>query len=297
MPVIGFVGLPGSGKTLELVKRGLEARKAGRDVYANFRLGSRMDGYLVPTCAWGDHRGIYHAGHEATGYRFAARTAILDLAAKLWGWRSGRAFVPDAGAQVLREWDDLINLRVYRDDFDVPHREGCAVVSCNGCSRGITVLLDELNLWAPSRLWQELGIGVLNRWAYVRKDGLEIIWTAQHEARIDKVAREVTDFIWNCRSLGGVFRFMGRTIRLQVFHRTKWIPALMTEKNRTAAAEGAQKSGALMGEFEFSFYHQWIADAYDTYEHVAESSHLKERGAKRSGEPPKAAAALPRRVG
>src|SRR5439155_11109109 len=137
-------------------------------------------GYLMPVCpTWPgvmcDYR--YHH-HRSTAYEFLTRTPIRDAHAREFGWRSGRGFIPNRAVSVLKSWDDLIALKVKRDEFGKPHRDGCTIIRCNGCSNGITVLIDELNLWAPSRLWQELGIGVLNRWAYVRKDGLEIIWTA-----------------------------------------------------------------------------------------------------------------------
>jgi len=295
MPVIGYVGLPGSGKTLALVNKGLEARALGRVVYANFQLGSRVDGYLAPTCDYGIHHdsehaarigswcALYHQHCEANGYRFVARSDDADAAARAHDWRKGRAFVPDSGAYVLRSWEDLINLRIFRDPFDVAHQPDCSVVGCVGCSRGITVLLDELNLWAPSRLWQKLGIGVLNRWAYTRKDGLEILWSAQHEARVDKVAREVTDFIWTCKSMGGRWEFKfpfmktSRIVHFQRFQRTRWIPQLLTDKNRVAVAEGGHADGILGGMFntEGMWFRQRLADGYNTYEHVSDSGHLK----------------------
>jgi zonular occludens toxin Zot len=300
VPVTGFVGLPGSGKTLRLVQLGLEARSAGRDVYANFRLGSRVDGYIVPTCL-GDRAvaclGSIHdfAWHHPDGYEFRARTPELDRSAERYGLRRGKGFVPDPNAYLLTSWEQVVAIRVARDVFGTAHRlslqldgvketkDGpeeiwtarpvCAVWNCEGCSKGVTVLLDELNLWAPSRFWERLGIGVLNRWAYVRKDGLAILWSAQHEARIDKVAREVTEFMWSCRSLGGAFRLFGRwPIHLQVFHRRKWIPALMTDKNRVSEGEGAKAHGAFGLDLEIAFW--WslarAAESYDTYEHVAD---------------------------
>jgi zonular occludens toxin Zot len=276
------VGLPGSGKTLRLVQLGLESLAQDREVYANFRLGRRIDGWLAPTCGF-TGCGTFHSTpmHEPTGYRAVAGDAILNYYGKRYGWRHGKVFIQDDNVTVLRTWDDLIELRVLRDEFAVAHRQGCPIVQCNGCSKGITVLIDELNLWAPSRLWQELGIGVLNRWAYVRKDGLNVIWTAQHEARIDKVAREVTDFIWSCKSMGGVLSLGSRwKWHLQLFHRRKWIPALMTDKNRVSEGEGGKSSGMLGMDFEMSFWGgmKKAADAYDTYEHVSDAG-IGERAA------------------
>jgi hypothetical protein len=282
--VTGLVGLPGSGKTLRLVQLVLEAAAAGRDVYANFLIGHREPGWLVPTC---DAESCHLPGLERVhttsqtlaghpfGWTFRPGDEDLDYIGKWLGWRRGKGFVPDPEMHLLETWDDLIAIRVERDPFAKPHKLGCSMFSCPGCSTGITVAIDELNLWAPSRLWQELGIGVLNRWAYVRKDGLDIVWSAQHEARIDKVAREVTDHIWACRSFGGSFSlWSGRfPLHLQFFHRQKWIPALLTERNRTGADEGANRSGMLGLDFQTAVWGLYgglhkVADRYDTYEHV-----------------------------
>jgi hypothetical protein len=300
VPVTGYVGLPGSGKTLRLVQLAAEARAAGRDVYANFRLGSRRFGYLVPTCPWRPAEpeiaclGIAHESHEPDGYRFEEPTIRWDAKAQLYGLRAGRAFVPDPGVTTLTSWEQVVAIRVARDEFGVAHRlrlvfggmredkDGpeeiwtaeptCNVWRCSGCSNGITIALDELNLWAPSRFWAKLGIGVLTRFAYVRKDGLELLWSAQHEARIDKVAREVTDFIWSCKSYGGIFTVFRRwSLHLQLFHRRKWIPALMTDRNRVTEGEGAKANGIFGLDFQMAFW--WgamaaAAEKYDTYEHV-----------------------------
>jgi zonular occludens toxin Zot len=310
MPVTGLVGLPGSGKTLRAVQMALQAREAGRDVYANFRLGRREVGYLIPTCSWAKACvGYAHDFHKPTGYEFRTDPRALVIGER-YGLRSGRGFVSDPGATLLTSWEQVLAIRVARDEFDIPHRlrlelvddsgtdqewkavPTCNVWACNGCSNGITVVIDELNLWAPSRFWEKLGIGVLNRWAYVRKDGMHIVWTAQHEARIDKVAREVTDFIWSCRAFGGVFTFRKWSWHIQLFHRRKWIPALMTDKNRVSEGEGAKSNGLLGMDFEMSFWGGMKAasECYDTYEHVSESAHMSESGDARVARKPRLSA-------
>ena len=58
------------------------------------------------------------------------------------------------------------------------------------------VILDEINLWMPSRAWAKLPGPLLWKWAQVRKSGLDIIWTAQHQARVDKLVRELTWMVY-----------------------------------------------------------------------------------------------------
>lgn len=299
MSVVGYVGLMGSGKTRQVVRRGLEARELGREVFANFKLGSRERGYLVPRCDhWGcgnfDELGLHdRVNSRHSSFAFEAATPILDELARRHGWRGGRGFVADPAVKLLSSWEQLEALRVHRDELGAVHRtklvedgvddkgtqlyraeRDCDVWDCKGCSKGITVLIDELNLWAPSRLWEKLGLGVLQRWAYARKDGLDIIWSAQHEARIDKVAREVTEHIWSCNGIGGSLRIGQGGLRVQLFRRQKFIPALMTDKNRTMAEEGGKSAG--LTDFELGLVVRIGSklstreeDAYDTFEHVA----------------------------
>lgn len=303
MPVTGYVGLPGTGKTLVLVQRALEARAKGMDVFANFRLGSRADGYMVPLCDY-QACGEWHSStmHDADRYTFLTRTPLLAYYARWLGWRRGQGFVADSGVTLLESWEQVLAIRAAHDELGASHRlhvvkrmavtdddkprivweaeRACRVWNCGGCSKGIVIALDELNLWAPSRLWQELGFGVLNRWAYVRKDGLHVMWTSQHEARIDKVAREVTDHIWVCRQLT-LATWPGK---LQIFHRRRWIPAMLNDKNRTEAGEGAAASGGILsGGFEWALWGSMkaAAQSYDTYEHVQAAEPAAEAKPKR----------------
>lgn len=304
MSVVGYVGLMGSGKTRLVVGEGLAAQKAGREVFANFKLGGRRDGYLVPMCGASIHYAV--KDHDAERYEFRERHPLLDSYARDLRLRRGRGFVVAPDVKVLSSWSQLEALRVHRDELGRSHRtrlvevgtdsrgealyeaeRDCAVWDCEGCSKGITVLIDELNLWAPSRLWEQLGLGVLQRWAYARKDGLDIVWSAQHEARVDKVAREVTEHIWSCNAMGGSTKIRGRGFRFQIFRRQKFVPALMTDKNRTMATEGART-----GLTDFSL--KWVVrvgsnlatreeDAYDTFEHVQGSGHLSSSRYPRAG--------------
>lgn len=313
MGVTGYVGLMGSGKTRRVVKAGLVARAEGRELFANFRFGDRRRGWMVPLCGDAIHFVGQGEPHDAERYEFRASTPILDYYGKELQWRYGLGFVPWKDANILTSWSQLEALRVHRDEMGAAHKvrvveigvdskgqpvydsvRACRVYDCRGCSKGITVLIDELNLWAPSRLWAELGLGVLQRWAYARKDGLDIVWSAQHEARVDKVAREVTDFVWSCSAFGGSWG--GLRTRFQIFHRVRWIPALLTDKARTNPQEGSQ-GGGIVDQVRNSET-DWVIkfgrrlgtkeeECYDTYEHVAPSRHL---GAKAS-EPQAAAVA------
>lgn len=142
--VEGYIGLPGSGKTFALSRRGLAAMEAGRRVFSNYGLEGSMD---------------------------------------IKGW-------------------DCLNLGNTKDPGP-----SCTCGECFVSIADAVVLVDEINLWAPSRMWTALPLGLLHRWAQVRKYQTQILWTAQHEARVDKVIREVTGWIWQCRPVWFGFGF------------------------------------------------------------------------------------------
>lgn len=63
------------------------------------------------------------------------------------------------------------------------------------------VLIDEAGLWMPSRDWQKLPREMLYKFTQMRKCGIDVYWTAPHEARVDAVLREITQVIVRCRRL------------------------------------------------------------------------------------------------
>jgi hypothetical protein len=70
----------------------------------------------------------------------------------------------------------------------------------------VCILLDELNVLMPSRLWASLPVSMLFRWSHGRKLGWRVRWSAQSERRVDAVVREVTNYIVRCRrGLCGIF--------------------------------------------------------------------------------------------
>jgi len=123
--VEGFIGLPGSGKTYLLAKKGLEDLAKGKEVYANFYLKGAK--------------------------RFSQLSQIIAI----------------VKAKLLAK--EKINM---------------------------TILIDEINLSFPSRMWNKVPGWVLYFFSQTRKFGLDIYYTSQALARVDKVIREITNFIW-----------------------------------------------------------------------------------------------------
>lgn len=59
-----------------------------------------------------------------------------------------------------------------------------------------TVIVDEINLVCPARFWDSFNPRLAYFWSQSRKLGLNLIWTAQHQDRVDKIVREITNYVY-----------------------------------------------------------------------------------------------------
>lgn len=64
--------------------------------------------------------------------------------------------------------------------------------------RDCTVVIDEANIWCNAREWAAIPSDVIGRWQMSRKEGLDLIFTSQHESRVDVVIRQLADWILVC---------------------------------------------------------------------------------------------------
>lgn len=58
------------------------------------------------------------------------------------------------------------------------------------------ILIDEINLSFPSRMWDKLPPQFLYFWSQTRKMELDIYFTSQHPDRVDKVPKEICNWSW-----------------------------------------------------------------------------------------------------
>jgi hypothetical protein len=63
------------------------------------------------------------------------------------------------------------------------------------------VIIDEAQMWFGSRAWQKNTQDELSYFQQSRKEGLDLIWIAQHEARVDTGLREITAYYKRCSML------------------------------------------------------------------------------------------------
>lgn len=171
MAVLGYYGLPGSGKTYYLAKIGLDAIAKGRTVFANFKL---------------------------------------------------------TGAKYFCDIFDVINIR-----------------------KGV-ILIDEINLSFPSRIWDKLPPQFLYFWSQTRKMQLDIYFTSQHPDRVDKVVKEISNWAYWCVKL---------PFRMHLI--TCYLPEHITKEKRK-----------MMGLPEVIFRTKKIMNAYNTMELIELPEHL-----------------------
>jgi len=113
------------------------------------------------------------------------------------------------------------------------------------------ILVDEINLVCPSRFWNKFPPELAYFWSQTRKMELDIFWTAQHIDRVDKIIREISNYVWWCRQ----FPFG--------IHRAKcYLP------------EQIGKEKALCYDSEWFKIDKKIAEIYNTYEILGLPSHL-----------------------
>lgn len=63
-------------------------------------------------------------------------------------------------------------------------------------------VIDEAHMWFSARKWTQTEQSDLAAFQQHRKEGMDVIWIAQHESRVDVAIRELTAFIWRHRKLG-----------------------------------------------------------------------------------------------
>jgi zona occludens toxin (predicted ATPase) len=60
------------------------------------------------------------------------------------------------------------------------------------------IVIDEAHLWFPARMSLRLPPSWLAMLSQTRKNGWDLLWCAQHEARVDRVIRDVSSYLHLC---------------------------------------------------------------------------------------------------
>jgi len=105
------------------------------------------------------------------------------------------------------------------------------------------ILVDEINLVCPSRFWNKFPPELAYFWSQTRKMELDIYWSAQHIDRVDKIIREISNWVWWLRK----FPF-------GLYRARRYLPEQITKEKKEI--------------FKSRYFRidKKIADCYDTYE-------------------------------
>lgn len=103
------------------------------------------------------------------------------------------------------------------------------LVELSNCS----VLIDEAQKWASAREWAAMPSSVLSAWQESRKDGLSLVFTTQHESRVDVVLRQLVDEVALCTRVPYIPR------RMPLF-RVQWVGLEDVDQCRRTEIEGAE---------------------------------------------------------
>ncbi len=223
---------------------------------------------------------------------------VGGLTAMTGGWGTGKTLC--LVAEAFQGFADPLCLGVY-STFHMHHLDGIAggdkwhwldpsrllqelaelKVADDDCSAGryVVVLLDELPVLMPSRLWEQLPPVLLFMWSQGRKLGFKVTYSAQDIRRVDRVVREVTRIQWRCK-----VRRWRRQVP-QVIGLTSM--RAMAEDDETVATKGGRRRRAHRVKTRtVKVSPAWLA-SYSTWERVAPATHLHQRGQR----PPRGAAA------
>lgn len=186
MAIVGIIGPPGSGKSLEAARRALELHdKRGFHVYTNMPLTLKRSTLITP----------------------------LTLASE-----------------------------TSRD--------------CACRCKGKLVLLDEVHLWLPARRSLQLPVSWLALFSQTRKIGwAEVLYTAQHETRVDRVLRDVSTFMVLAEHF---------TLPWEWFRYTTWEPEYFRKPDKRLTRQIRRRSRS-------------ASAVYDTLGTIAGADHFRDK--------------------
>ena len=118
------------------------------------------------------------------------------------------------------------------------------------------IVIDEAHLWFSARMSLKLPPSWLAKLSQTRKSGWDLLWCAQHESRVDRVVRDVSDWMWLCSAwfkVGGHPAF---------FVSESYEPEYFRKVNRRYTRK-------------VSMFDPKVAAAYDTYESLTVARHAK----------------------
>jgi Zonular occludens toxin (Zot) len=114
--------------------------------------------------------------------------------------------------------------------------------------------IDEAHLWFPARMALKLPPSWLAELSQTRKNGWDLFYSAQHEARVDRVVRDVSSVMWLCSAW---FRFSDHpSLFIAECYEPEYFRRVKKRISRRLRP-----------------FNQLVADSYDTYERITVATH------------------------
>lgn len=119
------------------------------------------------------------------------------------------------------------------------------------------IVIDEAHLWFPARMSLKLPPSWLAMLSQTRKNGWDLLWCAQHEARVDRVIRDVSSWMWLCSAW---LKHDGHPVW---FRAECYEPEFFRNPKKRMAVKWRRFSPR-------------VAGAYDTYERLVTAEHVND---------------------
>lgn len=117
------------------------------------------------------------------------------------------------------------------------------------------IVIDEAHLWFPARQSLKLPASWLAMLSQTRKNGWDLLWCAQHEARVDRVIRDVSSWQWLCSA------WLQRDGHPLFFKATSYEPEFFRKPKRNMVTR-------------WRLFDPVVANAYDTFAKMTSAEHL-----------------------
>lgn len=120
------------------------------------------------------------------------------------------------------------------------------------------ILIDEINLVCPSRWWNKFLPELAYFWSQTGKFKLDVYWTSQHIDRVDKIIREISNFVWQIDAYKIPF------FDIQICHARQYLPEHI----------GNERKEPYESDF-FAISKKWSEAHYNTWEPIELGEQLK----------------------
>jgi len=120
------------------------------------------------------------------------------------------------------------------------------------------VAIDEAHLWFPARMSMRLPMSWIATMSQTRKNGWDLLWSAQHETRVDRLIRDVSDWL----SLSSAWGWTNGHPRL--FTTTTYEPEFFRRSGRVAARG-------------MNLYQKRVAESYNTLQRIGQATHTQQK--------------------